>query len=145
MNEAVMKTSIVIFPFLVLACTLQSHHLYAQSEPKTAPNATRLSTGISVGHYRYDPGIAIEFTTRAIFQNHLSLRIRGSVQWLEAYQAIHYQRMPYQTFSTGLVYNGKLFERTRFYAEFGMLGIIPDARFSDKTLVEGFYEFNGVE
>ena len=31
------------------------------------------------GHYRYDPGIAIEFTTRAIFQNHLSLRIRGSV------------------------------------------------------------------
>lgn len=140
-----MKTSISILAILLAACVLQTEHALAQEETEAVPNPSRLSAGISAGHYRYDPGIAIEFTTRAIFQNHLSVRIRGSVQWLEAYQAIHYEWISYQTFSTGLVYNGRLFDRTRFFAEFGILGIVPDARFSDKTFVEGFYEINGLE
>ena len=109
------------------------------------PNASKISAGISAGHFGYDPGLAIEFTTRAIFQNHLSLRVRGGVQWLEAYKAIHSQWVTYQSLSAGLVYNGRLFDRTRFYAELGILGIIPDARFSDKTFIEGFYELNGLE
>jgi hypothetical protein len=140
-----MKTSVRISAILLVACSLQTGHVFAQEDTAAIPNPSRLSAGISAGHYRYDPGIAIEFTTRAIFQDHLSLRIRGSVQWLEAYQAIHFQRISYQTFSTGLVYNARVFDRTRFFAEFGMLGIVPDARFSDKTFVKGFYEFNGLE
>ena len=140
-----MKTSIRIPAIFLVACVLQMEVAHAQVESQTVPNASRLSAGISAGHFRYDPGIAVELTTRAIFQNHLSLRVRGSVQWLEAYQAIHHQWVSYQTFSTGLVYNGKLFDRTRFYTEFGVLGIVPDARFSDKTFVDGFYQFNGLE
>ena len=29
--------------------------------------------------------------------------------------------------------------------ELGILGLIPDARFSEKGFVNGFYEFNGLE
>lgn len=140
-----MKASIRILAILLIACVLQTKLALAQQDAEGVPNASRLSAGLSAGHYKYDPGIAIEFTTRAIFENHLSLRIRGSVQWLEAYQAVHYQWVSYHTFSSGLVYNGKLFDRTRFYAEFGILGIVPDVRFSDKGFVEGFYQFNGLE
>jgi len=140
-----MKTSTIISAFLLVASALSMYQAHAQTQVESIPNASRLSAGISAGHYRYDPGIAIEFTSRAIFQNHLSLRLRGGVQWLEAYEAIHYKWISYHTFSTGLVYNGRLFDRTRFYAEFGILGLVPDARFSEKGFVEGFYEFNGLE
>jgi hypothetical protein len=140
-----MKTSIRLFAILLVACVVQGKYTLAQEKAEALPNSNRLSVGISAGHYRYDPGTAIEFTSRAIFQNHLSLRIKGGIQWLEAYKAIHDQWISYQTFSTGLVYNGKLFDRTRFYVEFGFLGIVPDARFSDKSFVQGFYEFNGLE
>lgn len=141
-----MKTSIHILSiFFVVACGAHARHALAQEQPEPALDPNKLSAGISAGHYRYDPGLGVEFTTRAILQNHLSLRVRGSVQWLEAYQAVHYSWMSYQTFSTGLVYNSKLFERTRFYAEFGILGILPNPRFSDKTCSKGVYEFNGLE
>ena len=140
-----MKTCITISAILFVGCVLYVGQVNAQPDKETVPNASRLSAGISAGHFRYDPGIAVDFTTRAIFQHHLSLRIRGGVQWLEAYQAIHYQWVSYETFSTGFVYNGRLFDRTRFYVEFGILGIIPDARFSNESFVEGFYEFNGLE
>jgi hypothetical protein len=140
-----MKTLIRIFAIFFLAFSWQTKPALAQGEIDHAPNARRLSAGVSAGHYRYDPGIAIEFTTRGIFQNHLSLRVRGSVQWLEAYQAVQSEWISYHTFSTGLVYSGKLFDRTRFYAEFGALGIVPDARFSTERFVEGIYEFNGLE
>ncbi len=140
-----MKTRITISTILLVGCVLHMGQAHAQAENETVPNASRLSAGISAGHFKYDPGIAAEFTTRAIFQHHLSLRLRAGVQWLEAYQAIHYQWVSYGTFSTGFVYNGRLFDRTRFYVEFGILGIVPDARFSDESFVEGFYEFNGLE
>lgn len=139
-----MKTSTIISALLLAACVLPME-AHAQVQSESIVNASRLSAGISAGHYKYDPGVAIEFTSRAVFQNHLSLRLRGGVQWLEAYEAIHYQWISYHTFSTGLVYNGRLFDRTRFYAEFGILGIVPDARFSEKGFVDGFYEFNGLE
>ena len=138
-----MKTLIGASVILV-ACLLYPEGAEAQGQ-SVVPNASRLSAGISAGHYKYDPGIAIEFTTRAVFQHHLSLRIRGSIQWLEDYQAIHYEWISYNTFSAGLVYNGRLFDRTRFYTEFGFLGIVPDARFSEAGFVEGFYQFNGLE
>jgi hypothetical protein len=140
-----MKTSFGLLPILFLACCMPTPHALAQEAADLGPQEKRLSAGISAGHYSYDPGLAIEFTTRPVFQDHVSLRIRGSLQWLEAYQAAQYNWISYQTIATGLVYNGKLFDRTRFYAEFGMLGIIPNAKVSEKAFVEGFYEFNGLE
>lgn len=140
-----MKTPIKIFSCLLVASVMLTAPARSQTETKQSPSINRLSAGISAGHYRYDPGIAIEFTTRSIFRNHLSLRVRGSVQWLEAYKAAHDKWVTYHTFSAGLVYLGQLFDRTRFYAELGMVGIAPDARFSDRLFIEGIYQFNGLE
>lgn len=139
-----MKTSTIIPVLLFVASALFTQGTVAQTDEKPA-NSNKPSFGISGGHYRYDPGVAIEFTTRGIFQNHLSLRLKGSTQWLEDYKAIHYQWVSYHTFSVGAVYNGKVFDRTRFYAELGMIGIVPNARFSGRGLVEGLYELNGLE
>ena len=141
-HQLIMKTTIRTVALFVAGCILSAGRLLAQDEATTAGMH---SVGISVGHYRYDPGISIEFTTRAIFQNHLSMRVRGSIQWLEAYKSAHYQWISYQTFSTGFVYNGMISDRARYYAEIGILGIVPDRRFSDKGFVEGIYQFNGLE
>ena len=141
----VMKTSITLPALLVAAFVLFTSGVMAQDDQGPVAVPSRPSVGISGGHYRYDPGVGIEFTTRGIFQNHLSLRLKGSTQWLEDYKAIHHQWVSYHTFSAGLVYNGQLFDRTRFYAELGMIGIVPNSKFSDSGLVEGLYELNGLE
>lgn len=133
----------VLASVLLLYCSAAEG--WSQNYPVTAPRSEGLSAGISLGHYRYDPGIGIEFTTRSIFQNHLSLRLKASVQWLEAYKATHNHWVSYRTFAIGLVYYGELFERARFFAEVGILGISPNQKFSDHSLVEGFYQFNGLE
>lgn len=140
-----MKTSTAISTLLVVGTVLFAQHAIAQTDVEPTPVTSRPSFGISGGHYRYDPGIAIEFTTRGVFQNHLSLRLRSGKQWLEDYKAIHYKWVSYHTFSAGLVYNGQLFDRTRFYAELGILGIMPNSKFSDSDFVEGLYQLNGIE
>lgn len=140
-----MKTSTTIPALLFVASALFIQGAVAQTDQKSAANPNKPALGISAGHYSYDPGVAIEFTTRGIFQNHLSLRIKGGTQWLEDYKAVHHEWVSYHTFSVGVVYNQKLFDRTRFYAELGMIGIMPNTRFSDSGLVEGLYELNGLE
>ena len=139
MKTSVLSTLVIVASFLLIQSAA------AQSEQTASGLPGKPAFGISGGHYRHDPGIAIEFTTRAIFQNHLSLRLRSTKQWLEDYKAIHDQWVSYHTFSAGLVYNGQLFERTRFYAELGMIGIVPNSKFSDGRFVDGMYELNGVE
>lgn len=140
-----MKTTRSIPALLIVASALLAQSALAQADQKTVEHPNKPSFGISGGHYRHDPGIAVEFTSRGIFQNHLSLRLRSSTQWLEDYKAIHDQWVSYHTFSAGLVYNGQLFDRTRFYAELGMIGIWPNSRFSESGFVEGLYQLNGIE
>jgi len=143
--EQQMKTSQTIPAIIFVASALFTQSLWAQTDQHTEANANKPSFGISAGHYRYDPGVAFEFTTRGIFQNHLSLRLRGGTHWLEEYKAIHHKWVTYHTVSAGLVYNGQLFERTRVYAELGVIGIMPNTRFSDSGFVDGLYELNGIE
>lgn len=140
-----MKTLLTISAVLSVACSSLSQPASAQTDTKPTADPGKPSIGISFGHYQYDPGVAIEFTTRAVFQNHLSLRVKGSTQWLEDYKAIHNEWVSYHTLSAGLVYNGRLFDRTRLFAELGVIGIAPNARFSDSGFIEGLYQFNGVE
>lgn len=133
---------------LVVVMIASTHAAWPQSgsrQTTQAPTSNRISAGVSAGHYRYDPGVAIEFTTRAIFQHHLSLRIRGGIQWSEAYKSAYDHWVSYRSFATALVYSGQVFESTRFYTELGLIGFVPDTRFSDDDFVEGFYEFNGLE
>lgn len=140
-----MKTHITIFAILFVASPLVMLRVVAQTDVQPVQVTSKPSIGISAGHYRYDPGVAVEYTTRGVFQNHLSLRIKGGVQWLEDYKAIHHHWALYHTFSAGLVYNGALFDRARFFAELGVIGIAPNSRFSNNGFVQGLYEFNGLE
>jgi hypothetical protein len=140
----IMKTART-FILIPIFCAASAVSTYSQSQPAPTVEGNRLSAGISVGHYRYDPGVTVEFATRAILRQRLSLRVKGGVHWLEAYKAANYHWATYRTFAVGLVYNAELFERTRFYTELGMFAIIPDVKFSDRPFIEGIYQFNGLE
>ena len=118
---------------------------YAQSDLKPPVQSSQFSAGISLGHYRYDPGVAVEVTTPAFLKDNLSLRFRTSVQWLEEYKSVYDHWASYNTYNLGLVYYAQIVDRTRFYSEVGMLSIIPDIKFSDEVSLEGFYILNGLE
>lgn len=140
-----MKTSRSRMFMIVLVTMLFAFPSWSQDEIQPSPTLRKMSVGVSAGHYRYDPGLALEVTTKAFLQNQLSIRVRGSVQWMEEYKATYNHWVTYRSVSAGLVYNGTISEKARFFAEVGMLAIIPDNRFSEKRFIEGFYEFNGVE
>lgn len=141
MKKLIETTPAVLF----FTCLLFAQHAFPQTDATPAPETSKPAIGISGGHYRYDPGVALEFTTRAIFQHHLSMRVKAGMLWLEDYKAIHDQWAPYYSFSAGVVYNGQVFDRARFFAELGVIGITPNPKFSDSGFVEGLYQFNGLE
>lgn len=141
MKKLIETTPAVLF----LTCLLLAPQAVAQTDATPAPETSKPAIGLSGGHYRYDPGVALEFTTRAILQNHMSMRVKAGMLWLEDYKAIHDQWVPYYSFSAGVVYNGQLFDRARFFAELGVIGIAPNPKFSDSGFVEGLYQFNGLE
>lgn len=140
-----MKAKTKLTTILAAISLFLSTAAWTQELPKPSPTADKISIGLSAGHFRYDPGVAVEFTTKAFLQDQISIRVKGSIQWLEAYKATYDHWANYRSFSAGLVYNGTITDRVRFYVEMGMLAIVPDVSFSDESFIEGFYEFNGLE
>lgn len=135
------KTLIVICVLALVAII----PCYAQPKEQYPSHTNKFSAGASGGHYGYDPGVAIEMTTPSFFRNHLRARIRGNIQWLEAYKASYNDWVTYKSYSAALVYHTKVIDRARFYVELGVFAIIPHERFSGKRFLYGFYEFNGME
>ena len=144
-NTSAMRPSSIIRTAALLLAAFSFRLASAQTNASLPPVTNNFSVGISAGHYRYDPGVAMEFTTRAIFQHHLSLRIRGTKQWFEEYKARHSEWIAYHSLSAGLVYSGKIFDRTRLYTEMGAMALFPDPVFSEARMEEGFYGLAGLD
>ena len=140
-----MKTNKNFSSGLMILFLTISGFSYAQSDLKPPVQSSQFSAGLSMGHYRYDPGVAFELTTPAFLKDNLSLRFKTSVQWLEEYKSAYHHWASYNTYSLGLVYYAQIVDRSRFYSEVGMLSIIPNIKFSDEASLEGFYILNGLE
>lgn len=118
---------------------------YAQDAPTAYIHINKFSGAVSGGHYGYDPAIGVELTTPSFYRNHLRFRVRANLQWLEAYKATYQHWARYYSYSAALVYHSQILDRARFYVELGTFAIVPEATFSEKRFLQGFYEFNGLE
>ena len=105
----------------------------------------RFAAGISTGHYGYDPAVGLDVTTSSFFDNHFSLRLRGTLHGLEAYKSSYRHWASYQSYSLGMVYQTNIIDHARFFLELGLFAIIPDSRFSEERYLQGIYQFNGLE
>lgn len=105
----------------------------------------RSSFGISVGHYNIDPGIAGQFTSPLFWNERLSLRLTGALQWMEAYNSYENELVPYNSFRTGLVYNFPMIDKARIYLEGGYFMVIPNKSISEKSVINGGYGVTGLE
>ncbi|MEX2232273.1 MAG: hypothetical protein WD824_08940 [Cyclobacteriaceae bacterium] len=63
---------------------------------------------------------------------------------MEAYKATYRHWATYRSFGAAIVYSASITDRV-FYAEFGLLAIVPDIRFSKEKYLPGFYQLNGLE
>ena len=84
-----MKAKTKLTTILAAISLFLSTAAWTQELPKPSPTADKISIGLSAGHFRYDPGVAVEFTTKALLQDQISIRVKGSIQWLEAYKATY--------------------------------------------------------
>lgn len=103
------------------------------------------SLGVLCGGYGHDTGVGIELGTPFLFNNRVSLRVRGNQNWLEAYKADFDKWTKYETLTTSLTYNTLVMDRARGYIEFGALFVFPDKRFSDEKAHQGLTSSIGLE
>ncbi len=134
-------TKPVVFLVAVLGASLT--HIYAQEAASS--NENKLSIAFALAHYGYDPAFGFEITTRTMIGNHFALRLRGSIQMMEAYKAADDKWISYQSFGLGMVYQANIIERARFYAELGGFALVPDNRFTSKKFLQGIYGLAGLE
>jgi hypothetical protein len=105
---------------------------------------TRFSLGISAGQLTDNSWLGLEVSS-PVRHRHFSLRLTGSVHWLEAYKT---QRDRWGTFSIlnpAVVIYTRVMDRSRWYIDLGPLFIIPQNKVSDKKLVSGISALAGIE
>lgn len=103
------------------------------------------SVGVLCGTYGSDSGVGLELGTPSLFKNRLSIRVRGTKNWLEAYKATYDEWAKYETLTACLVYNALVAKRARGYIEFGPLYVFPDKAFSDERPKPGVTSSIGAE
>lgn len=135
----------IILSLCFLLLFMGTKQACAQDAFAVFSHVDKFSGAVSVGHYGYDPTIAVELTTPSFYHNRLKFRLRVNLQWLEAYKATYQHWAHYYSYSAALVYHSQIFDKARFYVELGTYSIVPEASFSEKRFLQGFYEFNGLE
>lgn len=135
-----MRTMLMISACVILA----SVHSLAQTKIFKDPRK-QCSVSVTAGRFGNDDGVGIEFGTPSVLANRISLRIKANTIWLESYKAATGQWARYQSFSTSLVYNVAMIERSIFFAEIGSQMIFPDSRFSNESHVPAWYLLTGLD
>ncbi len=104
------------------------------------------SFGFHLNQYQNDYGLGINVTSPYFAGDRLAVRLRGSVM---NYQHIEGQTTtwtPYSNFTLGFVSEaGTINDRIRLYGEGGIVGIMPNEKFSSENFNLGGYGLFGFE
>lgn len=111
----------------------------------TAPNSG-LGLGFHLSQHQNDFGLGVNLTTPYFANNHIAVRLRGNVMWLEHLQNLETTWTPYSSFQVGIVgIGGTINNSIRLYGEGGVIGILPDSEFSSNDSEFGGYGLFGFE
>lgn len=110
----------------------------------TIKPAQRFSLGFSAGELSDNSWVGLEVTS-PIMHHRISLRIAGSVHWLEAYKAQFDRWGTFSVISPAIVIYSDMYERSRWYMDIGPVFIIPQRRVSEKRIVSGVSTVVGIE
>jgi len=121
---------------------LSSLHISAQD--------STLNTGFGIGfhlsQYQNDFGLGINLTSPCFANDHIAVRLRGNVMWLEHIENFETTWTPYSNFQLGIVgFGGSINNFIRLYGEGGVIGILPDSNFSSNDSEFGGYGLFGFE
>lgn len=128
-----------------LFSVMAHHSCFSQSDSILNARVNGPSLGIIAGVYSYDAGLGLEATTRTFLKNQLSLRLRGTVNWMESYKVQNDHWATYKYISALLVYNMRVRDRGRIYIEAGPIFLLPNNKVTQKSFEQGFSGMAGVE
>lgn len=111
---------------------------------QTSPINRSFSIAALAGDYGYDTGIGLEVGTPTLMK-HWGFRLKGTKNWLEAYNAQFNTWAKYEILTVSMMYYPMMLQRARTYLESGPMIIFGDKKFTDQKLVYGFSSSLGVE
>ena len=105
-----------------------------------------LSFGFQLNQYQKDFGFGLNATSPLFLKDHVAIRLRSNLMYLEHLQNEEITWTPYSNVSLGIMsVGGYLTDFLKLYGEGGVIGILPNNRFSTKDVAMGGYGLFGFE
>tara|TARA_B100000965_G_C19583846_1_gene754785 strand:- start:993 stop:1529 length:537 start_codon:yes stop_codon:yes gene_type:complete len=104
--------------------------------------------GFQLSEYQQDFGLGIQITSPYLFKESIALRLRANKQYLQHIDKKEVKEVwtPYLNLSLGVFgHRAKIHEKVALYGEGGVIGLIPNDKFSDENFVFGGYGLFGFE
>jgi len=135
-----MKTTLISLMILLLFGSSVFVPLQAQQQMK--PNSG-LGFGFQINQFQNDFGFGLNMTSPEILNGNAAIRLKANQVYFEHLLDGEYVWSGYQNVSLGFVgFGGKVGQDIRLYGEGGLVGIIPNERFSSETFkVSGYGTF----
>lgn len=147
-NHLIHHTKNVAF-ILLLASSLSG---YSQSKTDSSKNKTlnesRGSIGYNINRIQNDFGLGLNYTSPYFLHQTIALRLSGNLQWLQSIDPTTSVSSwtPYAMFKLGVLgISSHITKGVRAYCEGGVVLIVPNKAFSDKSVIMGGYGIFGFE
>lgn len=129
---------------LIMNIVLAPLPAFTQDDIYSSKHRQHLSLGISAGQLSDNAWIGVEVTHSVIYPR-ISLRLTGSIHWLEAYKVQFDRWGTFSVISPTVVVYSNIAETSRWYIDFGPMFIIPQNKVSEKKLISGVSTLVGLE
>lgn len=102
--------------------------------------------GFHLSQYQNDFGLGVNLTSPYFANDHVAVRLRGNLMWLDHIENLETTWTPYSNFQLGIVgVGGTINNFIRLYGEGGIIAILPDSDFSSADSEFGGYGLFGFE
>lgn len=130
--------------FLIITIASAATCVFAQENLYPRQYIQHFSAGISAGQLTDNSWIGLEISS-PMMSRYISLRVRGSIHWLEAYKAQLDRWGRFSMVSPTVVIYTRVDQRSRWYIDIGPMFIIPQYKISEKRLLTGLNAQAGME
>ncbi len=145
-----MKIKNAILALVALAC---SNSLFGQSQTviidEKVNKSSRFVMGYNLNQFQNDFGIGLNLRSPYFLFNHnVALRASGNLQWLQSISGTTQtsEWNAYQTYKLGVTgITTSITKTISLYGEGGLVALLPNGKFSDKSVALGGYGLFGFE
>ncbi len=139
-----------VYSYLLLKCFVFVCILFFSSKLSYSQTKFNANNGLGIGYqlvqYQNDFGFGLNVITPYFADENMAIRLKGNLMFNQNILDGITTWLPYSNVSLGLIgVAGQASEKIRLYGEGGIIAVMPQQKFSSKSLTFGGYGLFGFE